>query len=123
MSVRAPRTSLPGGGTVLRSGILSLAAAAAVILPGTAWGQAAATRPAAAATQTATAAIVPAGQPDGAARRRALGFDNSQRDDQRRVFLEAPDGGVTRIGDLIRFRLVEGRLESEWIGKSTNKQQ
>ena len=103
---------------MLRSAILSLAAA--VFLPGTTWGQAA-TRPAA-TTQPAAVAPVAAAQPDGGARRRALGFDNTQRDDQRKVFLEAADGGVTRIGDLIRFRLVEGRLESEWIGKSTNRQ-
>jgi hypothetical protein len=56
--------------------------------------------------------------------RRAAGFINnaSQREDQRRNVADAPDGGIARMSDLIRFSVVEGRLVSEWVGKSTNRQ-
>jgi hypothetical protein len=56
--------------------------------------------------------------------RRAAGFINnaSQREDQRRLVIDAQDGGMARMSDLIRFSVVDGRLESEWVGKSTNRQ-
>jgi hypothetical protein len=97
---------------VLRIGILSLAVAA-VSLSGSARAQT--TRP---ATTTQPTAAAPARGPAAP----AFSTNNSQREDQYRILDEASDWGTVRIADLIHFSVVDGRLESEWVGKSTNRQ-
>jgi hypothetical protein len=41
----------------------------------------------------------------------------AQRDAQQRNVQNMPDGGTFKLEDLIHFSLVDGRLQSEWVGK------
>jgi hypothetical protein len=100
---------------VPRNTILKLALAALVVTPA-ATSRAQTTRPTAApaATQPTAAARPPAAP--------AFSANASQREDQFKDVIDAPDWGTVRIADLIHFSLVDGRLESEWVGKSTNRE-
>lgn len=108
---------------------LSVVGAAALAAPHRALAQAAASRPAGgapapAATQPAAPPRPVMAAPQQRFMRRAAGFINnaSQREDQRRNVIDAPDGGIARMSDLIRFSVVEGHLQSEWVGKTTSRQ-
>ena len=93
---------------MLRTTILKLAVASATILPA-ATARAQTSRPA--ATRPVAAQAAP-----------AFSANADQRKDDLNAVLEAPDWGTMRLTDLIRFSVVEGRLESDWVGKSTNRQ-
>ena len=99
---------------MLRTPILKLALATAALLP-------------AATSRTdppAPRQLRPAAAARAAQRQAAPAFSSNaeQRKDQLDAVLEAPDWGTMRITDLIRFSVVDGRLESDWVGKTTNRQ-
>jgi hypothetical protein len=93
---------------VLRTTILKLAVASATLLSA-ATTRAQTSRPA--ATRPVAAQAAP-----------AFSAHAGQRKDELDAVTEAPDWGTMRLTDLIRFSLVDGRLESDWVGKSTNRQ-
>jgi len=94
---------------VLRTTILKLAVASATFLP-------------AATTRAQTSRPAAATRPVAAQAAPAFSANAGQRKDELDAVTEAPDWGTMRLTDLIRFSLVDGRLESDWVGKSTNRQ-
>lgn len=102
---------------MLRTPILKLALATLTAAAPAATSRAQTTRPA--GTTQPAAAAARAAQPQAAP---AFSANAGQRKDELNAVLEAPDWGAMRLTDLIRFSVVDGRLESDWVGKSTNRQ-